>query len=351
MSNERKIEVGVLGATGMVGQHFLKFLDGHPWFDVTWLGASERSAGKRYGEVASWHLAGGVPGKIAGLKVEECKPGNAPRLVFSAMDASVAGEIEQAFARAGHVVVSNSRNHRMDPDVPLLVPEINYDHLQLIPLQQRNRGWKGMIATNPNCSTVALTMGLAPLKPFGITKVIATTLQAISGAGYPGVASMDIVGNIIPYIGGEEEKMECETQKILGDFTSGQIRPLAAAVSAHCNRVPVVDGHTVTISVELSAKPQLADVQAAYDRYTSVPQERRLPSAPPRPVVLMREQNRPQPRKDAERDRGMACFAGRLRPCPVLDYKLISLGHNTIRGAAGAAVLNAELMHSEGLLD
>jgi aspartate-semialdehyde dehydrogenase len=194
-------------------------------------------------------------------------------------------------------------------------------------------------------------MGLAPLKPFGITKVIATTLQAISGAGYPGVASMDIVGNIIPYIGGEEEKMECETQKILGDYVSGQVRPLAATVSAHCNRVPVVDGHTVTISVELSAQPKLAELEAAFDRFTSIPQQRGLPSAPARPVVLMREPNRPQPRKDAERERGMAVFVGRLRECPVLDYKFISLGHNTIRGAAGAAVLNAELMHSEGLLD
>ncbi len=347
----RKIEVGVLGATGMVGQNFLKFLDGHPWFRVTWLGASERSAGKRYAEVAAWHLAGGIPESIRDLKVEECAPDHGPRLMFSAMDASVAGEIEQAFAKAGHVVVSNSRNHRMDPDVPLLVPEINWNHLQLIPLQQRNRKWKGMIATNPNCSTVALTMAVAPLKPFGITRIVATTLQAISGAGYPGVASMDIVGNVIPFIGGEEEKMERETQKILGDFAGGEVRPLPAAVSAHCNRVPVVDGHTVTVSVELSAKPSLADLEHAYDRYTSVPQERRLPSAPARPVVLMRETNRPQPRKDAEREHGMACWVGRLRRCPVLDYKLVALAHNTIRGAAGAAVLNAELMHSEGLLD
>jgi aspartate-semialdehyde dehydrogenase len=345
---ERKIEVGVLGATGMVGQHFLRFLDGHPWFRVTWLGASERSAGKRYAEVAAWHLAGGVPDGIRDLTVEECSPGRGPRLVFSAMDASVAGEIEQAFARCGHVVVSNSRNHRMDADVPLLVPEINWNHLDLIPIQQRNRGWKGAIATNPNCSTVALTMALAPLKPFGITRVVATTLQAVSGAGYPGVASMDIVGNVIPYIGGEEEKMERETQKILGDYGDGQVRPLDAVVSAHCNRVPVIDGHTVTISVELAAKPSPEDLQNAFDRFSSVPQERRLPSAPERPVVLLRESNRPQPRKDAERDRGMACWVGRLRPCPVLDYKMVALAHNTIRGAAGAAVLNAELMYAMG---
>lgn len=335
----------------MVGQHFLRFLEGHPWFRVTWLGASERSAGKRYSESAAWHLAGAVPESVAGLTVEDCKPGRGPRLVFSAMDASVAGEIEQEFARGGHVVVSNSRNHRMEPDVPLLVPEVNADHLQLIPWQQRRRGWKGMIVTNPNCSTVTLTMALAPLKRFGITKVIATTLQAISGAGYPGVASMDIVGNVIPHIGGEEEKMERETQKILGDFVSGQVQPLPAVVSAHCNRVPVVDGHTVTVSAALESKPAIEEVLEAYERFRSEPQERQLPSAPPRPVVLMREANRPQPRRDAERERGMAIFVGRVRKCPVLDYKLVSLGHNTIRGAAGAAVLNAELMYSEGLLD
>ena len=220
-----------------------------------------------------------------------------------------------------------------------------------MPRQQRARGWKGQIVTNPNCSTIVLTMGLGPLKQFGITRVIATTLQAISGAGYPGVPSMDITGNVIPFIGGEEEKMEQETQKILGDFAEDRIQPLAAKVSAHCNRVPVVDGHTVTVSVELSAKPPEADVRHALESFASVPQQRRLPSAPPRPVIYMTEANRPQPRKDAERERGMATFVGRLRTCPVLDYKLVAMGHNTIRGAAGAAVLNAELMHSEGMLD
>ena len=348
---QTRIEVGILGATGMVGQHFVKFLQGHPWFDLRWLGASDRSAGKKYRDAMSWHLAGATPEKVADLTVEDSKPGNAPRLLFSAMDASVATEIEQAFAQAGHIVVSNSKNHRMDRDVPLLVPEINPDHLKLVPGQQRSRGWKGQIVTNPNCSTVALTMGLAPLKPFGIARVIATTLQAISGAGYPGVASMDIVGNVIPFIGGEEEKMQQETQKIMGEFRGDHIEPLAARVSAHCNRVPVVDGHTVTVSVELSAKPSMTELHAAYDAYTSVPQERKLPSAPARPVIYMHEGNRPQPRKDAERERGMAAFVGRLRPCPALDYKFVVLAHNTIRGAAGAAVLNAELMHSEGMLD
>jgi len=348
---ETRIEVGILGATGMVGQHFVKFLQGHPWFDLKWLGASDRSAGKKYHHACVWHLGGVHPESAADLVVDECKPGGAPRLLFSAMDASVATEIERAFAQAGHVVVSNSKNHRMERDVPLLVPEINPDHLKLIPGQQRSRGWKGQIVTNPNCSTVVLTMGLGPLKQFGITKVIATTLQAISGAGYPGVPSMDINANVIPFIGGEEEKMQQETQKILGAFKGDHIEPLAAKVSAHCNRVPVVDGHTVTISVELSSKPSQADLLHAFENFRSVPQERQLPSAPARPVQYMAQENRPQPRKDVERERGMAAFVGRLRACPVLDYKFIALGHNTVRGAAGAAVLNAELMHSEGLLD
>jgi len=347
---QSRIEVGILGATGMVGQHFIKFLQGHPWFDLKWLGASDRSAGKKYREAMTWHL-GVVPEPVAGITVDECKPGNAPRLLFSAMDASVATDIERAFAQAGHVVVSNSRNHRMEADVPLLVPEINPDHLKLVPGQQRARGWKGQIVTNPNCSTVALTMGLGPLKQFGITKIICTTLQAISGAGYPGVASMDIMGNVIPFIGGEEEKMEQETQKILGEFRGDHVEPLAAVVSAHCNRVAVVDGHTVTVSVELSSKPSVADLRNAYDAFTALPQQRSLPSAPAKPVQYMEEQNRPQPRKDAERERGMAAFVGRLRPCPVLDYKFVVLSHNTVRGAAGAAVLNAELMVSEGMLD
>lgn len=345
-----RIEVGILGATGMVGQHFIKFLDGHPLFDLTWLGASERSAGKRYADAAKWHLGATTPAAVAGLTVEEAKPGNAPKLLFSAMDASVATEIEQAFAQAGHVVVSNSKNHRMDRDVPLIVPEINAAHLQLIPSQQRVRGWKGQIVTNPNCSTVALTMGLAPLMQFGITRVIATTMQAISGAGYPGVPSMDILANVVPFIGGEEEKMQQETQKILGVCKGDHIESLAAKVSAHCNRVAVVDGHTVTVSVEFSSNPTEADLRNAFETFSSVPQQRDLPSAPKHPVQYMPEADRPQPRKDAERERGMAAFVGRLRPCPVFDWKFVVLAHNTIRGAAGAAVLNGELMHSEGLL-
>jgi aspartate-semialdehyde dehydrogenase len=334
----------------MVGQHFVKFLQGHPWFKLTWVGASDRSAGKKYRDATSWRLAGEMPAGVADLTVEECKPGNAPRIVFSATDASVATEIEQAFANAGHVVVSNSRNHRMDADVPLLVPEINAGHLGILPMQRKQRGWPGQIVTNPNCSTIVLTMGLAPLKQFGIKRVVATTLQAISGAGYPGVPSMDITANVIPFIGGEEEKMQQETQKILGEFAGGELRPLDAQVSAHCNRVPVVDGHLVTISVEFGNKPKIEDLLNAFDTFHALPQQRNLPSAPKHPVIYMPDKDRPQPRRDAERENGMACFVGRLRECPVFDYKFIALGHNTVRGAAGAAVLNAEVMQVEGLI-
>ena len=349
MSN--RIEVGVLGATGMVGQHFVRFLEGHPWFRLTWVGASDRSSGKKYRDATSWRLDGAMPAETAELTVNDSVPGNAPKLVFSAMDASVATEIEQAFAKAGHLVVSNSRNHRMFEDVPLLVPEINPDHLGLIPTQKAQRGWSGAIVTNPNCSTIVMTLALAPFKQFGLTKILATTMQAISGAGYPGVASMDITANVIPYIGREEEKMESETQKIMGDLKDGRIQTLQAPVSAHCNRVPVVDGHMVAVSISLAQKVEAAALREAVENFRGVPQQRQLPSAPPRPTIYLDAQDRPQPRRDVNREGGMAVFVGRLRSCPVLEWKFMALGHNTIRGAAGAAVLNAELMKTEGLLD
>jgi aspartate-semialdehyde dehydrogenase len=347
----KTIEVGILGGTGMVGQHFIRFLQGHPWFKLTWLGASDRSAGKKLKDATSWRLDGDVPEDAAEIVVAESVPKAAPKLVFSAMDASVATEIEQAFAKAGHIVVSNSRNHRMDPDVPLIVPEVNPDHLQLLRTQRKRRGWEGLIVTNPNCSTIVLTMALAPMVPFGIQRVIVATMQAVSGAGYPGVASMDITANVVPYIGSEEEKMQQETQKILGLFSDHAISPLPARVSAHCNRVAVTDGHVVAASVELTNKAAPAELQHAIERFTSVPQTRKLPSAPIRPLAYLPQQDRPQPRRDAMRDNGMTVSIGRLRPCPVLDVKFVACGHNTIRGAAGAAVLNAELMASEGLLD
>jgi aspartate-semialdehyde dehydrogenase len=349
----KKIEVGVLGATGMVGQQFICFLEEHPWFELTWIGASERSAGKVYAEAAKWNLAGSAPAHIAAMTVSVAQPDRfkaIPKLLFSAMDASVAGEIEQAFAHAGHVVVSNSRNHRMEPDVPLLVPEVNADHLSVIDAQKRRFGWPGTIITNPNCATVSLVMALGPLKHFGVKRIVATTMQAVSGAGYPGVPSMDILGNVIPYIGNEEEKMQEETQKILGSVSGDRIESLDARMSAHCNRVAVVDGHTVTVSVEFEERTTEGEIIQAMNSYRGAPQILQLPSAPTQPVHYMVEKDRPQPRRDAERERGMACFVGRLRPCPVLDWKFVTLTHNTIRGAAGAAVLNAELLYAQGFL-
>lgn len=345
-----RIEVGVLGATGMVGQNFARLLAGHPWFELTWVGASGRSAGKKYSEATSWRLDGTMPASVANLTVNECKPEGAPKLVFSSMDADVATEIEQQFAAAGHIVVSNSKNFRMYDDVPLLVPEVNADHLALIEQQRTNRGWKGAIITNPNCVAVPLATALAPFKKYGIERFITTSMQAVSGAGYPGVASMDILGNVIPYIGGEEPKVEEEPLKILGDLVNGKVEFLKAKVSAHCNRVAVIDGHLLTVSVELSQKPTREQLLDDIAKFRGLPQERNLPSAPPVPLIYMTEDNRPQPRRDIPRDGGMTVSMGRLRPCPIFDWKFVCLGHNTIRGAAGAAVLNAELMHSEGLL-
>jgi aspartate-semialdehyde dehydrogenase len=334
----------------MVGQEFVNFLRDHPWFDLKWLGASDRSAGKAYREATTWRLGGETPAYVRDIVVSDSVPKGAPKLVFSAMDASVATEIEQAFANAGHTIVSNSRNHRMDADVPLLVPEANAGHLELLPAQQKSRGWSGQIVTNPNCSTIVLVMALAPLKQFGIKKVIVTTMQAISGAGYPGVASLDILGNVVPFIGGEEPKMESETQKILGSYEDGKIVMLDARVSAACNRVPVVDGHTICVSVEFERKPSEDEIISALNGFRGVPQRKNLPSAPVQPVIYMEQADRPQPRRDVDRENGMAVFVGRLRKCPVLDYKFVAMGHNTVRGAAGAAVLNAELMKVQGLV-
>src|ERR1700683_5088283 len=334
----------------MVGQHFVALLAGHPWFRVTWLAASERSAGKRYGELP-WRLSAPLPVDAARLSVEPLKAGAGPQLVFSALDSSVAGEAETEFAAAGHVVVSNARNHRMDPLVPLLIPEVNPDHLGLVALQKQNKGWKGAIITNPNCSTVFLVMALAALRPFDPKRVLVTTLQALSGAGYPGVASLDASANVIPYIEGEEEKIEAESRKILGCFENGVIEPFAAKVSATATRVPVIDGHTETVSVELDKQASRDEILHAFRSFSGEPQESSLPSAPPHPIAYHDLPNRPQPRLDAEREDGMVVHIGRLRSCPVLSYKFVVLGHNTIRGAAGAALLNAELLAVRGLIN
>jgi len=350
MQASKRIDVGVLGATGMVGQQFIRQLAAHPWFRPVWLGASERSEGKTYADAATWRLASQLPDELRDSKVEPCVPGRGPHLMFSALDATAAKDIEPAFASAGHLVISNARSYRMDPLVPLLIPEINADHLALLPAQRRARGWSGAIVTNPNCSTVVLSLALAPLRQFGLKSVMVTTLQAVSGAGYPGVASLDILGNVVPTISGEEEKMESETQKILGSLTGESVTPHPVVVSAQTTRVPVVDGHTESVSVAFEKRPSIDDVIAALRAFRGRPQELKLPTAPPNPVVWLQQNDRPQPRLDAERDGGMTVSVGRVRKCRVLDVKFVALGHNTIRGAAGAAVLNAELMRAEGLL-
>ena len=344
------IDVGILGATGMVGQQFVALLTGHPWFRVTWLGGSARSEGKRYDEAAPWRLAAARPPDVARLAVEACIAGRAPRLVFSALDAAAATDLEPAFAAAGHVVLSNARSLRMDSDVPLLVPEINADHLPLADRQAHTRGWSGCVVTNPNCSTIVLTMALAPLRQFGLQKVLVTTMQAISGAGHPGVPSWDILGNVIPFIDGEEPKIETETLKILGALAGGAITPHAATISAQTTRVAVRNGHTESVSVALEQAPPLETVIDAWRSFRGRPQALELPSAPPAPLVYLSQPNRPQPTLDVDAQGGMAVSIGRLRPCPVLTHKFVALGHNTIRGAAGASILNAELMHREGRL-
>ena len=368
----RPIGVGLLGATGMVGQQFVRRLEGHPWFRLSWLGASDRSAGRTYADAAHWVQDRPMPEDVAGLLVRNAVPGpECPELVFSAMDASVAGGIERAFARAGHIVLSNSRNHRLDADVPLVIPEINPEHLALISHQRRERGWPGAIVTNPNCSTVTLALPLAPLRPLGIRRVLVSTLQAVSGAGYPGLSAVDMLGNAIPFIAGEEDKLGAETAKILGELRSkipagdprdegdardegpgldgNRIDPYPAVVSAHCNRVATIDGHLLCASVELEAQPSPAEVRSLMDGFRGRPQELRLPTAPERPVRVADGTDRPQPRRDAMAGGGMTVTVGRIRECPVLGIKFAALGHNTIRGAAGASVLNAELMIAEGL--
>jgi aspartate-semialdehyde dehydrogenase len=334
----------------VVGQQFVALLANHPWFRLTWLAASERSAGKRYGDLP-WRLAASLPGDAARLEVGPPETGTAPKIVFSALDACVAGEVEAAFASAGHIVLSNARNYRMDPVVPLLIPEINPQHLDVIARQKKEKGWHGALITNPNCSTIFLALTLAALRELEPEKVVVTTLQALSGAGHPGVASLDAVGNVIPFIAGEEQKLENETRKILGDFCGGAFEPAPLTISAQTTRVPVVNGHTEMVSLGFRNRVSREEILGAFERFAGKPQELNLPHAPRRAIVYLDATDRPQPRLDVERFDGMAVQVGRLRECPVLGHKFVLLGHNTIRGAAGAALLNAELMHAEGLLN
>lgn len=345
----KRLRVGILGATGMVGQRFVQLLADHPWFEIAALAASERSTGKSYGEAARWKLDTPIPERIAKMPVLEPQPNLDCRIVFSALDSAVAGPIEAEFARAGYAVLSNAKNHRMDEDVPILIPEINSEHLKLIALQRARRNWKGFIVTNGNCSTITLCMALAPLeKLFGIERVLVTTMQAVSGAGYPGVSSLDILGNLIPHIDGEEEKIERETKKIFGALQNSRIAPHPMTVSATTTRVAVLDGHSESVSVKLRKAVSASDLREAFRSYSGLAQELKLPTAPARPIVLRDEPDRPQPRLDAHTEKGMATVVGRVRSCSVLDYKFVILGHNTLRGAAGAAVLDAELLQAQG---
>jgi aspartate-semialdehyde dehydrogenase len=347
-----KRRVAILGATGAVGQAFVRLLAQHPWFEITALAASERSAGKPYAEATRWIGDDAIPSAIADMPVLACDPSVIDAdIVFSALDAA-AGDVEPAFARAGRVVLSNAKNYRMDPDVPLVLPEVNPHHLDVLPAQRERRGWSGAIVTNGNCAAIPAAMVLAPLhERFGVRRVFMATMQAVSGAGYPGVPSLDILGNVIPYIKDEEPKIEIEINKMLGHVSHGAIRPAPFAVTAHANRVPVEHGHTVCLSVEFEQSAGADAVSALLRDWRGAEEARGLPSAPPRPLVLRDELDRPQPRRDRMEGNGMALVVGRVRPDPVFHVKMVVMAHNIIRGAAGASVLNAELMAARGLLD
>ena len=344
-----KIPVSILGATGTVGQKFVRLLADHPWFEIASVAASSANAGKAYGEAVRWREPTPLPDRVAAMAVQECVPPLPGPIAFSALDAEVAGPIEQAFARAGAYVVSNARTHRMDADVPLLIPEVNADHLSLVDRQRDARHWPGAIITNPNCSTAALALALAPLhQAFTVEKLFISTMQAVSGAGYPGVASLDILGNVVPFIGGEEEKIERESRKILGTLGVSGVAPAEFAVSAHTNRVAVTDGHMETVSVGFTRRVSVDNAVAALGQFRASPCVAGLPSSPTPPIEVDSRADRPQPRLDIDRGGGMAVTVGRIRPCPILDLRMVVLGHNTIRGAAGQAVQIAELLVADG---
>jgi len=346
-----KYPIGILGATGMVGQRYIQLLERHPWFEVAWLAASDRSSGKTYGEAAKWRLDTPLPERIASMTVAPAEPEGAPKIIFASVDAAIARELEPKFAAAGCAVVSNSSAFRMAPNVPLVIPEVNAGHLRLIEEQPWRRESGGYIVTNSNCTAMGLVLALKPIEErFGITEIFATTMQAVSGAGYPGVASMDILDNVVPYIASEEEKMEAETLKLLGKLEGCAVVPLAARISASCNRVPVLDGHTLSASIKLARPAAREEILAAWAEFRPLAGQG-FPSAPEQPVEWAPQDDRPQPRLDRNRGKGMAVTVGRLRPCGLLDWKFTVLSHNTIRGAAGATILNAELLASLGKLE
>src|SRR5271168_840011 len=350
-------KIGILGATGVIGQRFIQLLEGHPWFEITWLAASDKSSGKTYGEAVRWKLDTPLPSRIAAMMVSPAGPEGAPGVIFAALDTDIARELEPKFAAAGCAVISNSSAFRMTADVPLVVPEVNADHLELIERQS----WRkepsadgrpgGYIVTNPNCCAIGLVLALKPLEArFGIESLFVSTMQAVSGAGYPGVASLDILGNVVPYIKNEEEKLQEEVGKLLGTLGRGGIEMLDAKLSAHCNRVAVEDGHMECVSIKLRTKATRDEVLAAWSEFAPLAGQR-LPTAPDQPVEFDPSVDRPQPRLDKMRGKGMAATVGRLRECALLDWKFVVLSHNTIRGAAGAAVLNAEVLARTGKLD
>jgi aspartate-semialdehyde dehydrogenase len=349
----KKFKVGILGATGMVGQRFIQLLEDHPQFEITALAASDRSQGKSFEEACTWRLAGEMPAFVKSMKVEAPQPPLHCDLIFSSLPGDIARESEGAFAHAGFPVISNSSAFRMDGDVPLLIPEVNHQHIALLEVQRKNyAGQKGYVVTNPNCSTIMLALALAPLQAkFGVSSVVATTMQALSGAGYPGVASLAISDNVLPFIEGEEEKIEQETLKILGRLHDDTIDKAAMNVSAQCNRVNVSDGHMAAVRVKLVKAATIDEVREALASFTALPQERHLHSAPERPIIMREELDRPQPRLDRDAGKGMSVTIGRLQTDNVLDYRFVALSHNTIRGAAGAAILNAELLIATGNLE
>lgn len=348
MNISKKIPVGVLGATGSVGQKFIEILSAHPWFEIVEVAASERSAGKPYKDAVNWVLSSSLPAEAANLIVKNCEPNLNCKIVFSGLDSSVAGEIEKKFADSGYVVISNSRNHRMDKDVPLLVPEVNSDHLEIIKTQEYNGG---CIVTNPNCSTIGLVLALKPIYDnFGLEAVNVVTMQALSGAGYPGVSSLDIIDNVVPYIPNEEDKLETEPLKILGSLNSNEINFADIKISAQCNRVSVLDGHTESVQINLKNKASEEDLKEVWKNFTAEPQKLNLPTAPVKPIYYFEEQKYPQPKIHRNIDKGMAVSIGRLRKDPIFDFKFTLLSHNTVRGAAGGAILCAEIMITKGYI-
>jgi len=345
----KKWPVAVLGATGAVGQTFIRLLADHPWFEVAEVAASERSEGKCYSEAARW-LEGDMPAAVQGMRVKTTDPSqiNSP-IAFSALDSSVAGDAELAFATAGKFVLSNAKNFRMHDDVPLVIPEVNADHLQLIERQRRERGWSGAIVTNANCAATVAAMALAPLQEaFGIEKLFLMTMQAVSGAGYPGVPSLDILGNVIPYISDEEPKLEKEMTKLLGRYENGAVKDADMQVSSHTNRVAVEHGHTICITASFAKHATVDEALSVLRSWRGAESTWDLPSRPEHPLLVTDEVNRPQPRRDVNLGRGMTVTVGRVRPDPILDLRMVALGHNTVRGAAGGSVLNAELLAATG---